>query len=175
MKYENIKNFKFSILDSKKVFQLSNYESVDSFIRKYPPKKTDPRNSDIGIYYHTFRDINSLRRNRGFHTQAGKNSIVVHLKELYKYAYLFSFKKLFRPKDQWIYGNLSPLGEKQLIEANKKLFMQYAFLSEKKIFSQLENKTINKIFKFYSIKKSELKNYKQIEKSASKLINSLVF
>ena len=175
MKYDEIKNFKFSILDSKKAFKLSDYANVDSFIRKYPPKKIDRQISDMGIYYYTFRDINSLIRNKGFHTQKEKNSIVVHLEDLYKYAYLFSFKKLFRPKDMWIYGNLSPLGYKRSIEENKKLFLKYALFSEKKIFSSLGTQVINKILNFYSIRENELKSYKQIEKSVSLLINSVVF
>ncbi|MCZ0932698.1 MAG: N-6 DNA methylase [Oligoflexia bacterium] len=175
MKYNDIQNFKFSIIESKKAFRLNNYVNVDSFIRKYPPRKADVQISDIGIYYHTFRDINSLIRNRGFHIQKGRHSIVVNLKDFYKYAYIYSFKRLFRPEDMWMYGNLSPLGHKQLIEDNKKLFLIYTFLSEKKIFFQLENKVMSRILKFYSIKNNELQNLSQIKKSIFSLINSLVF
>ena len=67
MNYNEIQNFRFSIFESSKVFKLNNYSNVDSFIRKYPPRKKDIQVSDIGVYYHTFRDINSLIRNRGFH------------------------------------------------------------------------------------------------------------
>ena len=140
MVYNNIKSFKFSILDNEKIFILNNYTTVDAFIRKYPPKKTDIQTSDIGMYYYTFRDINSLIRNKGFHLNKGKNSIVVHLKNLYKYAYLTAFKKLFRPKDMWLYGNLSPLGCKKLVEDNKRLFLKYAFVTEEKIFFSIRNK-----------------------------------
>ena len=170
MKYNDIQSFRFSIFESSKVFRLNNYINVDSFIRKYPPRKNDIQISDIGVYYHTFRDINSVIRNRGFHTKKGAYSIVVSLKDFYKYAYIYSFKSLFCPKNLWIYGNLSPLGNKQLIEDNKKLFIIYALLSNKKIFSKMENK----ILKFYSIKNNELQNLNQIKKSISGLINSLV-
>ena len=170
MKYDYIKTFNFSILNSKKTFKLNNYVNTDSFIRKYPPKKTDLQTSDIGIYYYTFRDINSLIRNRGFHIQRNKNSVVVDLKNLYKYTYLFAFKKLFHPQNLWLYGNLSPLGDKQQIEDNKKLFLKYAILSEKRISSQLKTK----VLKFYSIKRNELKNHKQIEKFVSKLIMTTI-
>ena len=166
MQYDYIKTFNFSILDSKKIFRLISYASIDSFIRKYPPKKTDSQNSDIGIYYYTFRDINSLIRNKGFHTQKGKNSIVVDLKNLYKYAYLSACKKLFRPQNLWLYGNLSPLGYKHQIEGNKKLFLKYMLLSEKKKFSCLKSK----ILKFYSIKSNKLEDYKQIAEAVSKEI-----
>ena len=170
MNYNEIQTFRFSIFESSKLFKLNNYMNTDSFIRKYPPRKKDIQISDIGIYYHTFRDINSVIRNRGFHINKGAYSIVVNLKDFYKYAYVFSFKKLFRPENLWLYGNLSPLGHKQLIEDNKKLFIMYALFSNKKIFSEIENK----ILKFYSIKHNELKNLNQIQKSISNLINSLV-
>lgn len=175
MEYEDIKQFPFSILDSKKVFRLDDYTYVDSFIRKYPPKKTDIPVSDIGIYYYTFRDINSLTRNQGFHTQANSNSIVVHLKDFYKYAYIFAFKKLFHPEKRWLYGNLSPLGSSQMIEKNKKLFVKYALLSEKKIFSHMENRIKNQILNFYSIKKREMKDTQKIKKSVSRLVQPIIF
>ena len=170
MQYHDIQNFKFSIFESSKFFKLNNYMNIDSFIRKYPPRKKDIQVSDIGVYYHTFRDINSVIRDRGFHIKKGTYSIIVNLKDFYKYAYVFSFKKLFHPENLWIYGNLSPLGHKQLIEDNKNLFIMYALLSNKKIFSKIENK----ILKFYSIKRNELKNLNQIQESISALINSLV-
>ncbi len=171
MNYNAIQNFKFYIFESNKEFVLNNYVNVDSLIRKYPPKKTDTQISDIGIYYHTFRDINSLIRNRGFHTKKGAYSIIVNLKDFYKYAYIYSFKSLFRPENLWIYGNLSPLGYKQLIEDNKKLFIKYALLSNEKMFSKMKSK----ILKFYSIKSYEFKNLSQIKESISVLINSLLF
>ena len=165
-----MKATKFNEFESKHLLS-SKQIKLGSF---YTPKKTDVQNSDIGIYYHTFRDINSLIRNRGFHIQKGNHSIVVNLKDFYKYSYIYSFKHLFCPEDRWMYGNLSPLGHKQLIENNKKLFLIYTLLSEKKVFSQLENKIISKILKFYSIKNNELENLSQIKKSISTLINSLV-
>ena len=175
MEYKDIKQFPFSLLDNKKVFRLSDYAYVDSFIRKYPPRKTDLPLSDIGIYYYTFRDINSLTRNQGFHTQAKANSVVVHLKDFYKYAYLVAFKKLFQAKERWLYGNLSPLGSERVVEKNKKLFVKYALLSEDKFFSQLKTGVKKKIFNFYSIRKQELKNTQRVERSVSQLVNSVIF
>ena len=175
MEYENIKTFPFSILDSQeKVFCLKNYETVDSFIRKYPPKKTDPQTSDIGIYYYTFRDINSLMRNKGFHTTLSPNSVVVSLKEFYKYAYLFSFKKYFQPKMRWLYGNLSPLGYPDVIEKNKKLFVKYALLPENKVFFQLNPAVKSKICKFYSLQKQDLTNSQSLKLSIFQIVNSVI-
>lgn len=171
MRYEDIRNFVFSILDSKKTFKLSDYFTVDSFIRKYPPKKTDDQNSNIGLYYYTFRDINSLMRNRGFHFQRCVNSIVVNMENLYKYTYLLSFKKLFRPKDLWLYGNLSPLGSEGMVKKYKNYFVQYALISEHKVFSKLEKNIMNKILRTHSITKQDLKKQKQIENFVLQLID----
>ena len=171
MKYDEIRNFKFSILDnSAKSFRLRDYFDVDSFIRKYPPRKTDIQFSDIGIYYYTFRDINSLIRNRGFHTEKAKLSIVVHLKDFYKYAWLSAFKKLFRPKDLWMYGNLSPIGRPDLITGQKKLFVEYALAAEKHLFQKLPDRTVNQILKCYSLKKNKLRSEAWMRPKISALI-----
>ena len=173
MNYQDIQKFNFSIMDSKSRFVLNKYETTDSFIRKYPPKKTDTSISDIGLYFYTLRDINSLMRNRAFHTKKSDNSIVVSMKELYKYAYLFGFKQLFQPIDMWIYGNLSPLGKLNLVEKNKKLLIKYLFITEKKLIGKLDNQLKNKILKYYSIKNSDLKNISDVKKKTYLLIHSL--
>ena len=174
MTYDYIRDFKFSILDRKIFFKLNQYKTVDSFIKKYPPPKTASQTSDIGLYYYTFRDINSLLRNTAFHTQKNSNSIVVHLENLYQYAYLWAFKKLFRPKDLWLYGNLSPLGDEQTVKKHKKLFLEYAFLSEKKAFSQLSQQYLDKLFKFYSLQKDKKRNLKAIEKKVNQIISQII-
>ncbi|MBC6415105.1 MAG: N-6 DNA methylase [Bdellovibrionales bacterium] len=173
MNYPKIQNFKFSIMDSKAHFVLNKYKITDSFIRKYPPKKTDDSISDIGLYYYTFRDINSLKRNRAFHTKRVNNSIVVSMKELYKYAYLFAFKKLFQPIDSWIYGNLSPLGQLNEVKKNSKLFIKYLFITEKQALDQLNNQRKNKILKYYCLKRSDLKHISEIKEKTDLLIHSL--
>ena len=166
MSYDYIKNFKFSFLtDQKKntfsFFKLNQYSTVDTFIRKYPPPKTGLQKSNINLYYWTFRDINSLFRNKGFHIQKGPHSVVVTLENFYQYAYLLAFKKLFRPQSLWIYGNLSPLGNEEMVRQNKKLWTSYAILSERKKFSQMACSIKNKIMKFYSV--SEKINLSHIE------------
>ena len=168
--YSDIKNFKFSLIDEEKIFRLSDYTNVDSFIRKYPPKKTDVQVSDIGVYYHTFRDINSLIRNRGFHFEKGPHSIVVSLKELYKYTWLFAFKQLFRPKNLWLYGNLSPLGSCCVVKENKKLFMEYAFLAGESFFSKLNKDVARKIRGFYGIRKNKSDDFEKTKRNAEHLI-----
>ena len=192
MSYNYIQNFSFSILNhvldlnwgsnkirilghKKKtlsVFKLNQFSTVDSFIRKYPPAKTGIQVSDIKLYYWTFRDINSLFRNKGFHTQKWPHSIVVTLENFYQYAYLLSFKKLFRPQALWLYGNLSPLGDEATVKKYKKLWTAYVLFSEKKPFSQINQSITNKIMKFYSIDKKSSLNLKQIE---SKIIDIIEY
>ena len=151
MSYEEIKAFSFQLFESEKIFRLRDFPSTDSFIRKYPPKKSDPQISDIGVYYRPFRDINSLIRNQGFHIKKSADSIPVQAADFYKYAYLFAFKKLFRPKGSWLYGNLSPFGDRQLIERHKNLFVLYALLSAPAIFSRMSRAARGKIFSLYSL------------------------
>ncbi len=153
MSYKEIKAFPFQTLEGKKIFRLGDFPYTDSFIRKYPPRKSDPQLSDIGVYYRAYRDINSLIRNQDFHAQKGPDSLPVQAESFYKYAYLFSFKKLFRPHDLWLYGNLSPIGDQRLVEKHKELFVQYALLSKPKLFSPAARK---KIFSACSLKENQL-------------------
>jgi hypothetical protein len=126
MDFSYIKNFNFNILNSKKKFKLLNFKTTDGFIYKYP-KELFNRNNFSGFYYYTFRDINSLKRNSDFSLESNYNSISVSIDELYKYAYLYSFKKLFSPKDLWLYGNLSPLLDEE-IEKFKKEYVLFSVL-----------------------------------------------
>ncbi len=108
MDYEFIKQFKFKILNSDEVFVLSTYETTDGYISKYAPTRHQVKSSDIGLYMHNFRDLNSLKSigNLSDKYQEGV-FLPVQAKELYKYAYLNALRRYF-PKDfRW--GNLSPL------------------------------------------------------------------
>ena len=94
------------------------------------------------------------------------SSIVVSMKELYKYAYLLTFKKLFQPIDMWLYGNLSPLGAEDLVEQKKKLFIKYLFITEKKALSRWDNQLKYKILKYYSLKNGDIKKYFQYKRKS---------
>ena len=128
MTFDYIRNFQFDMLDNDTKFVLTNYETTDSHIIKYPPGRKDVKISPIGLYYYTFRDFNSLKRNASFITKQVQNAIVVTVENFYKYAYLYSLKKLFNPEEAWLYGNLSPLrlGD---IEKRRELYMSYALRS----------------------------------------------
>ena len=201
MSYDYIKNFKFFFLEKNRIqqnnfsrnhsenlsnnalksqkeaqgpqafFKFNQYPNVDSFIRKYPPFKSAVKVSDINLYYWTFRDINSLLRNKGFHTQKTVHSIVVSLNNCYQYAYLSAFKKLFQPQNLWLYGNLSPLGDEKTVKKHKKLFVEYMILSEQKLFSQLSLSIKNRICRFYQLNQDPKKSGQSIEKKVAQIIN----
>lgn len=161
MNFEYIKNFEFEILDNDKKFILSKYQTTDGFINKYPPRKNEEQISPIGIYYYTFRDFNSLRKNASFLNYKHPNGIVVHIDNLYKYAYLYCLKELFKPKDDWLYGNLSPLINFEDFEKNKIYYIIYA-LKNNKVLKNIDIKYKKLIFEFYKIDDSCL-NIENIE------------
>lgn len=150
MTFDYIKQFQFDILNSKKKFVLSEYKTTDGYINKYPPRKYDVKDSPIGLYYYTFRDFNSLKKNASFIVQKHPNGIVVTLENFYKYAYLYALKNLFRPEDPWLYGNLSPLVNIDDVEKNKKLYVSY-IIKNNHIFDKAK-KTRKEIADFYKIK-----------------------
>jgi hypothetical protein len=89
MTFDYIRKYQFDVLDSSRKFILSEYKTTDGYIDKYPPRKNDIKESPIGLYYYTFRDFNSLKKNTSFMLKKHPNSIVVTLENFYKYAYLY--------------------------------------------------------------------------------------
>lgn len=163
MKYDYIKKFRFKILDMNKEFILESFNTTDGYINKYPPRKKQIKLSDIGLYYHSFRDINSLLRNASFMDKPHYNGIVVTLDNFYKYAYLFAFKALFKPKNKWLYGNLSPLIDIDYLENKKTYFVKYA-IKNNKVLRNLKPERLKRIFDYYGIE-----DIKQIEKDISSI------
>ena len=121
MTYAYISSFEFEILENPgKKFVLSRFETIDGYIRKYPPRKRDQKVSDIGLYMFTFRDLNSLLTTANFTEKINFDfHIPVHYSEFYKYAYLNCMKRYF-PK-HYLLGNLSPLVKKEDLEKDNKL------------------------------------------------------
>lgn len=173
MGYDYIKNFEFSILDNPKKFLLSNYETTDGYINKYPPRKKDLQISPIGLYYYTFRDFNSLIKNTSFMNKKHYNGIVVTLQNFYKYAYLYSLKSLFKPKNGWLYGNLSPLVNKNILENNKALFIEYAFMSNP-ILKRISEETKSKIYQYYDIHLSGIPYTQNLIPKIAEILNRLI-
>ncbi len=119
MSYQFIKNFRFNTLGSNDYYSIRNVETIDGYIRKYPPAKNDPAAlSDIGLYMYNFRDLNSLISGSNFTTKINLDyHITVNYKELYKYCYLNCLKRYFG-KD-FRFGNLSPIVRKNDLESNE--------------------------------------------------------
>lgn len=174
MIFEYIKNFKFNILDSDKTFILSDYKTTDGYINKYPPRKSDMKESPIGLYYYTFRDFNSLKKNASFFTKKHYNGIVVTLDNFYKYAYLYSLKNLFNPEDSWLYGNLSPLINLNDLEDNKKLYVSYAIKTSRVFEKGMERANAKTIAEFYKIDFDNIGDISEIENNIKSKLSKLV-
>ena len=151
MDYEYIKKFNFNILNKKEKFILNNFKTTDGFIHKYP--NGHYVKNETGIFYYTFRDINSLKRNKDFLLEDNYNAINISIEDLYKYSYLYAFKKLFNPKDLWLYGNLSPLLDENL-EKNKKDYVLFSIL-DSGLYKNLNKNIKAKIKSYYKIEKEK--------------------
>lgn len=171
MDYDYIRDFKFNILDSNDTFILSKFQTTDGYINKYPPRKNDVKKSPIGLYYYTFRDFNSLKKNTSFMTKEHPNGVVVTLENFYKYSYLHSLKSLFAPDNSWLYGNLSPLVDIEDVERNKHIYISYA-IKTSRAFDQVEKTLPKKIMTHYKIKIEEDVN--RIEDTIKNRLSSLV-
>lgn len=174
MDFNYIRNFNFSILDSEDKFKLSNYETTDGFIDKYPPRKNDLKVSTIGLYYYTFRDFNSLRKNRSFMIKQHYNGIIVTIQNFYKYAYLNALKNLFQVNNIWLYGNLSPLINKNMMEKNKNIYIEHAIQTNSAL-KNIDKKIIQNIVKYYGIDLNRLTDINKLEAGITKQFKKLIW
>jgi len=150
MTYNYIREFQFTVLGSNRKFVLCTFKTTDGYIAKYPPRTGEPSVSPIGVYYRSFRDLNSIKRNASFLSRQDGNSIVVTVENLYKYAYLYALRALFDPPDAWLYGNLSPLLDAGALEGRKELYVYYA-LSSNGVLRRLGEPVREKIRAHYGI------------------------
>lgn len=174
MTFDQIRHFQFDILNSNEKFILSKYETTDGYINKYPPRRDDIKESPIGIYYYTFRDFNSLKKNASFMTKKHPNSVVVTVENFYKYAYLYALKSLFNPGNAWLYGNLSPLVNREEVERNKKLYVAYAIKTNRVFEEKIRRHVSEEIARFYKIHADDLNDINRIEKKIKDKFNKLV-
>jgi len=175
MSYEYIKSFRFKFLNGEKDFVLEGLETTDGYINKYPPRSREAKTSPIGLYFYSFRDLNSLLRNTTFIEEQKGNSVVITLENFYKYAYLHCLKRVILSMKKeidylWVYGNISPLVNKDFVEMNKKLFVISAAMDHK-IFQKRKD-LLQRIFEFYRIKESEV-DLENIEKQLKAYFISL--
>lgn len=171
MDFEFIRHFRFHLLERDKTFVPGEFRTTDGYIKKYPPRKNDDKTSPIGLYYYTFRDLNSLKKNTSFMTNPHPNGIIVTLENFYQYAYLYALKMLFQPADAWLYGNLSPLADVDDVEMHKSLYVAYA-LKTNRILQEFKRPVLKKITAYYEV--SERESVKQIETMIKKRLKRLV-
>jgi hypothetical protein len=115
MDYEYVRTFPFDILREPKKFVLSKAETIDGYIRKYPPSKDIPKKSNIGLYMYNIRDTNSLLTSGNLTEKENfACNITVNFCDLYKYAYLNCMKRYFGK--HYLFGNLSPIVRKSDLE-----------------------------------------------------------
>lgn len=174
MDYDYIKTFDFSVLNSDIKFKIDNFETSDGYINKYPPRKNESKHSSIGLYYYTFRDFNSLKKNTSFLDKSIPNGIIVEIDNFYKYAFLYSLKTLFSPDNIWLYGNLSPLVRKNILENNKKIFVIYA-LKNNPIIKNLDKNLLKKIAEYYKINLKDSEDINKIESKINKIFDKILF
>ena len=172
MDYSYIKTFRFKFLEGRGEFVLGKFTTTDGYINKYPPRKGEPQFSPIGVYFYSFRDLNSLLRNATFLREKKDNAIVVTVESFYKYAYLYCLKKFITQKreDIWVFGNLSPLVNREFLEQNKSLFVFYA-IKNHKIFEEKLN-VVNVLKNFYQIDEDKI-SLDEVEKALSCYFNEL--
>ena len=94
MDYEYIKNFSFQLEDGRK-FSLNSFQFLTNLINKYP-KKTFSGEYLNNLFFFTFRDINSIMRNRTFISELNQYSVPIEKDKLKYYAYIDYFKEEFR-------------------------------------------------------------------------------
>lgn len=173
MTFEYIKHFQFDVLNSDKKFVLSKYNTTDGYINKYPPRKNDIKDSPLGLYYYSFRDFNSLKKNASFITKKHSNGIVVTLENFYKYAYLYSLKSLFNPENLYLYGNLSPLVNIDDVEENKALYVLYT-IKTNKLFRKIKESILSDIENYYKVRFDEIYTIDMITKEIQNRFNKLI-
>ena len=124
MNYEYIQKFTFDILKNSKKFVLTEINTIDKKVNKYPKK-----DSHNGLQFYTMRDINALLRNTTFIDGNVSNGVEVSIKTLYQYGWILFFKNNFKSNNMFLYGNLSPLYPKEISTDFKNASAYYAFNS----------------------------------------------
>lgn len=122
MDFDYIKHFKFKIYKTDKEFVLNNFKTIDKIIPKYPTK-----NSSSSLQFYTLRDMNSLRRNKGFVSGPINNGIDITIENLYQYAWLQFLKDNFSDFG-YLLGNLSPLYSEKIEQPEyRNVLVSYAY------------------------------------------------
>ncbi|RIA80921.1 hypothetical protein C1645_837834 [Glomus cerebriforme] len=104
MDYEYIKNFSFQLEDGRE-FSLNSFQFLTNLVNKYP-KKTFSDEYLNNLFFFTFRDINSIMRNRTFISKVNQYSVPIEKNKLKYYAYIDYFKEEFQAKIPFYLRNM---------------------------------------------------------------------
>jgi hypothetical protein len=94
MDYEDIKNFSFQLEDGRE-FSLNSFQFLTNLVNKYPKKTFSDEYLD-NLFFFTFRDINSIMRNKTFISEVNQYSVPIQKDKLKYYAYIDYFKEEFQ-------------------------------------------------------------------------------
>jgi hypothetical protein len=112
MSYDDIKKYKFKVLNENFEFSINNLYTIDDYgIRKYPASQNMIKYSDIDLYHYNIRDTNSLKTSGNFSCEYNENMITIQFDNLYQYSYLNCYRRYF--PSHFLLGNISPLCVKE--------------------------------------------------------------
>lgn len=120
---DDIRRFRFTV--NRSSFAVSDFEYVDSFLHKYPRRKTTDDLDDVMFY--TLRDINALRRNRTFLLSPSANAVFIRRTQLEYYIYADVFKQ-FACHVPYYLGNSNIMIDHDLFQREKRHFISHAAL-----------------------------------------------
>ncbi|MEK7069770.1 MAG: N-6 DNA methylase, partial [Patescibacteria group bacterium] len=92
MTYDYIQNYQFKVKDDG-LFRLNDFDTIVSYVQKYPNKKFLNKNDKPVAKFWTLRDINALKRNRTFIDSDTYNTVYVLMEKLPYYCYIDVFKQ----------------------------------------------------------------------------------
>jgi hypothetical protein len=143
--WEELQHFAFPIKNTSLYIVPARVETIDGYIEKYGKKVWE---SESGLFFFNFRDLNSLIANGAFSIRTnGSDYIPITKDNFYKYAYLNSLKNHWEPKEgfSFVFGNFSPLCRKRDLENKdyQSLFIADAVIHNYLKFSQFDFKDKN--------------------------------
>ena len=146
MNYEYIKNFSFELEDGRK-FLLNSFQFLTGLVSKYPKKSFSSDYLD-NLFFFTFRDINSIMRNRTFIQKFNNYSVPIEKDKLKYYAYIDYFKEEFQGTIPFYLRNFDVFYSPEFQEEDWNYFTQ-------RITVKLENKKPESLNKTPKIKEFE--------------------
>lgn len=145
MNYKYIRNFSFQLEDGRE-FSLHSFQFLT--VDKYPKKNFSDEYLN-NLFFFTFRDINSVMRNRTFISENNQYSVPIKKDKLKYYAYIDYFKEEFQDTIPFYLRNMDVFYNPEFQEEDWNYFTQ-------RITAKLENKEPPKLTKTQKIKEFEV-------------------